>query len=145
MSMMQGANGDAGGKNSYNAGMSKLLHLITDLKITPGADIPFLVNLETEIIGHMTGGAGAGGQGDPNADPGMGMGAGDPSAMGGGAMGGQSPGQPFGAGLPVSGGVPGMPPQPATAAPPMSRMPPGPVGPGNMDELRRVLSQAQGG
>lgn len=129
--MMQGGGGTSGGADGFATGMSKILHLITDLKMVPGADIPFLVNLETQIIGKLTGAAP-----DPNAGAGAG---GD--AMGGGAPPQSPPGQPFGSGLPVPGGVPGMPPQIAGGG---RGMPPASPGPGNLDELRRVLSGVQG-
>lgn len=86
-------------------GLPKVLHLITDMKMDPSADVPFLVNLETQIIGQLTG---AQGQGD--ASQGQPPGAAPP------------PGQPFASGLP-SGPIPGLPP-----APPGGQQTPPPMG-----------------
>lgn len=128
--------------NTMAEGLPALLDQITAMKMTPDADLDWLINLETHVLGKVrepfqrmqqqgltNAGGGGGGQGGmppmgnpnvaagitPSGMPNAGM---DPGMMGGGAQ----PAPPTGAGA----GVPGVRTEP--------QMPP-------VDELRRMLSQ----
>lgn len=95
---------------------------IADLKLSDNADLPFLIQLETQVIQQLKGGAdqALGGQGGMSGQGGM------PGGMGGapaGLLG--SPAPPPGMGSPA--GVPGL--------------QQGPMMP-NADELRRTLRAA---
>jgi hypothetical protein len=120
-----------------------VLSTISEMKAMPDADIPYLTNLETMVLGYLRAPFEAqqqaqqmsAGQGAPGAPPmGMpGMPPGIPGALLGGAMG-------------APGGPPGMPPGMPPGAMPG---PPGPRVPGIMnhapmppvDELRRLLGK----
>lgn len=100
--------------NTMSEGLRKLLGDIADLKLSDDVDLPFLINLETQILQQLKGGAdqalGQGGQGGQGGMP-------------AGLMG--SPAPPPGMGSPP--GTPGL------------QM--GPMMP-NADELRRTLRAA---
>lgn len=65
-------------------GLRKLLSSITDLKMTEDADLPFLINLETEVLQRIKGGADQALQGQPGMGAPMGIGgmASPPPGMG---------------------------------------------------------------
>lgn len=112
--------------NTMEEGLTSLLTSISDLKVTPDADLEFLIGLETLVLGKlreplerarqaeeiakgMSGGAG----GMPMNNGAMGMPGGPPMAP---------PPAPAG----VGGGVPGIRSEPQMGSP---------------DELRRMLNQ----
>lgn len=115
-------------ENTMAEGIQSIFTDIATLKMTADADIPFLIGLETAILGYLK-------QGSPQAgqQPGGGMGSPNP-------MGGQMPG---GMGMPPGGGMPGEPPHqmPGMGSRVMSPSPQ--MGPqtADMDELRRLLGQ----
>ncbi len=105
--------------NTMSEGLQKLLGDIANLKMTPDADLPFLINLETSILGYLKQGADQALQPSPGAPPGMAGGATTPAL-------GMAPGMGSGPGTGTPQGVPGVMQGPA--------MP-------NPDELRRVLQR----
>lgn len=98
--------------NTMVEGLRKLVGQITELKMTEDADLPFLINLETQVLQYIKQGADQALQGPP-------------------AMGGGAPAGLMGSAAPP----PGMGSPPGTAG-----LMQGPAMP-NPDELRRVLSQ----
>lgn len=120
--------------NTFAEGLQKLLQDVSNLKVTPDADLQFVYELETMLLGKIREpidqmAASQGGQQMPPAAPPMAppmdpmMGGGDPMAalMGGG------------------GGMPMDPNMGAGGPPPAGlRMNPGQPNP---DELRRLLGQ----
>lgn len=103
------------GTNTMSEGLRKLLSDISDMKLSADADLPFLINLETMILGKLKG----------QAD----------DALGGGGAGGMGgPQTPMGA--PMAAPPPGM-GQPQMV-PGVMQGPPAP----NPDELRRILTRA---
>lgn len=98
--------------NTFSEGLRKLLGSITDIKLAQDADLPFLITLETQVLGRLKQGV------DQALDPNAGM-------QGGGAAGLMgTPAPPPGMGSPA--GTPGL------------MQGPGPM---NGDELRRMLTQ----
>lgn len=122
--------GSARETNTMSEGLHRILNEITKMKVMPDGDLPFLVELETDIINYlrpMTEGA----QGGEMGGMAGGMGAPVPEmAMAGG-----------GGGMPMDmGGAPGpLPPLPPDAGTPANPVLPG-GGISNPDELRRVLN-----
>lgn len=107
------------GTNTMAEGLRKLLGQITDLKLTPDADLPFLINLETQVIHQINQGVEGAFKNNGGGMPG------GPGGMSGGPAGLMgTPSPPPGMGSPQM--VPGL--------------QQGPAGP-NPDELRRVLAQ----
>lgn len=116
--------------DTFTEGLRKLLSTIQDLKTTDDADLPFIINLETEVLHRLKQQGSNALQGGPGAG-------GGPGAM----MAGMAP-----PGI----GPPGMPP-PGMGPPGIGAPPPG-LGPApvpglmagpnmpNPDELRRVLA-----
>lgn len=103
--------------NTFSEGLRKLLGSITDIKLAQDADLPFLIQLETQVLGRLKQGV------DQALDPNAGMQG--QGGMGGGAAGLMgSPAPPPGMGSPA--GTPGLMQGPS---------------PMNPDELRRMLSR----
>ena len=107
--------------NTMTEGLRKLLGDLGDLKILPDADIPWLLNMEQQLVAKLREPY------DAQKQQGIGMGAGAPPPGAGGPPGMMPPGQ-------APGGTPGGPPR--QMVPGLSQRPQM-----NPDELRRVLSQ----
>lgn len=103
--------------NTFGEQLQKMLRDLADMKVSPDADLPFIVDLETQVIAKLRQGIdGAESQGltQVPGDPGLGM------AIGGGG------GMPMG--VPTPGpGIPGLRSAPQIPAP-------------AMDELRRMIA-----
>lgn len=101
--------------NTFGEMLQKILRDLADMKVAPDADLPFIVDLETQVIAKLRepiDGAPSQVQGDPMLGQQIGMQ-------------GQMP-QDMGAAMPPAPGVPGVRSMPS--------MP-------NPDELRRILTQ----
>lgn len=110
--------------NTMSEGLRVLLQDIADMKLAPDADLPFLINIETQIVGYLKAKA------DEALTPPGQMGPG----AGGGPMAGPPPGPP---GPPGLGGMGPM--RPGTGSPRgVPGLMQGPQMP-NPDELRRIL------
>lgn len=127
--------------NTMAEGLRKIAQQITMMKFEPDANVPFLIHLETEILGYLKSpidNAQAQGlsqvPGGPQAPPGPPQGPpqGIPQGFPQGVQGGSPPQQGPGP-LTPPGGAPGAP-----------GLAPGP-GAINPDELRRMLNSGQGG
>lgn len=106
--------------NTMEEFVQKFLRLITDAKIAPDADLPFLVNLETQLLDYVK---------QPMQQAGV-----DTSQMGGTPQ-PQGPGDTGG----MMGLQQGFSPTPGPGVPGIQS---GPTPP-NPDELRRLLTQGQ--
>jgi hypothetical protein len=126
--------------DTFTEGLRKVLSAIQDLKTTDDADLPFIINLETEVLQYIKHGASKALQGGPMA--------GGPGAAMAPGMGPPPPGMgPPGMPPPGMGGPPGIGGPPGMGAGPAPGLGPAPVpglmaGPNmpNPDELRRVLA-----
>lgn len=123
--------------DTFTEGLRKLLSSIQDLKTTDDADLPFIINLETEVLHRLKqqgSDALQGGPGPGAMMAGMGPGPGGPGP-GGPPPGMMGPGPPG----PMGGMLPGMGPTPGLTPAPVPGLMAGPNMP-NPDELRRVLA-----
>jgi hypothetical protein len=109
--------------DTFTEGLRKLLSQITDLKMTDDVDLPFVINLETQVLNRLK-------QQGSDALNGVGPG---PMAAGPGAM--MAPG-----GGPMAPPAALGPPPPAFGPGPVPGLMAGPSMP-NPDELRRILAR----
>lgn len=112
--------------NTMAEGLRKIAAQLTDMKFEPDADVPFLIHLETEILGYLK---------NPTPQPGAAQNPGAPQ------LSGIPAGPPPGAGGPPVGPLGPGPISPPGGAPGAPGLGAGPAAI-NPDELRRVL---QGG
>lgn len=115
--------------NTFGEALQKLLRDLADMKVMPDADLPFIVDIETKVIGKLRSGIDQSVQSGNSSVP-VGIGGGPEMAMP--PMPGGTPGgMPGGGGMPMPGGPPGV---PGVSTSP--QMP-------STDELRRLLTQGQ--
>jgi len=108
--------------NTFGEALQKLLRDLADMKVMPDADLPFIVDIETKVIGKLRSGIDQSVQSGNSSVP-VGIGGGPEMAM---------PPMPMD---PMAGPMPGGPP----GVPGVSTSPQMP----STDELRRLLTQGQ--